>query len=117
MTLLVAGAAGALAPSAAYSQRAAQGDYYEICRRLGFIPGTTPMRRCIQIQRDTDLDPMSALSDYKLAPKSAAPKLPLSDPGGANFSGADSARKLLDSSPEELLLGPDYRSQGQGIYE
>lgn len=100
-----------------FAQTAAPGEYYEICRRLGFIPGTTPMRRCIQIQRDTDLDPLSALSEYKLAPdQSPSPALP-EDRLDGNFSGAESAKKLLESSPEELLLGPDFRPNSQGVYE
>lgn len=109
LTMLVSG------PSIA--QRSAPGEYYETCRRLGFIPGTTPMRRCIQMQRDTDLDPMSALSEYKLVPEPPDASATGKEGPGGNFSGAESARELLESSPEELLLGPDYRSNSQGIYE
>lgn len=98
-------------------QSGVPGDYYETCRKLGFIPGTTPMRRCIQIQRGNDLDPMSALSDYKLLPETSEVLSPSAGVPDGNFSGADSSRTFLESSPEELLLGPDFRANSQGIYE
>ena len=107
----------ALGATPAAGQSSAPGEYYEICRRLGFIPGTTPMRRCIQLQRDNDLDPMNALSDYKLSPETEESLTPSTEVPDGNFAGAESSRKLLESSPEELLLGPDFRSNSQGIYE
>ena len=114
---LLAALALAFGTMHAGGQSGVPGDYYEICRKLGFIPGTTPMRRCIQIQRDNDLDPMNALSDYKLSPETSEALSPSAEVPDGNFSGAESSRKLLESSPEELLLGPDFRANSQGIYE
>lgn len=94
-----------------------QDEYYETCRRLGFLPGTTPMRRCILAQRSIDLDPLNALSDYQLTqPGSAETPAPESGLDG-EFPGARDAEQLLKDTPEGLLLGPDYRARGQGIYE
>lgn len=94
-----------------------QDEYYETCRRLGFLPGTTPMRRCVLTQRSIDLDPLSALSEYQMTqPDSTEPLAPESGLVG-EFPGARDAEKLLKDTPEGLLLGPDYRARGQGIYE
>jgi hypothetical protein len=116
LCLCIAGPFGLLAQtSLAQTSRA---DYYEICRQQGFLPGTTPMRRCIDAQRSIDLDPLNALSDYELTSPDGqeraaegTPELP------DEFPGARSARELLEGTPEDLLLGPDYRARGQGIYE
>jgi hypothetical protein len=89
--------------------------YYEICRRQGYLPGTRPMRRCIDAQRSIDLDPLSALGEYQLTPPHAD-AAPDPDVEG-DFPGAREAEALLKSDPETLLLGPDYRARGQGIYE
>ena len=83
--------------------------------------------------RDIDMDPLSALTEYADNPpapanveptmrnRATAPvgrRVPASERGVVgNLPGARSADKLLDESPEALLLGPDYRAQGQGIYE
>lgn len=95
----------------------ARGDYYEICRRLGFLPGTVPMRRCIDAQRSKDLDPLNALSDYDLTPPDGGGAPAPEDDTSGEFPGARQAEDLLKSTPEGLLLGPDYRARGQGIYE
>lgn len=99
------------------AQSGSIGTYFEICKRLGNIPGTLPMRRCIEEQRAIDNDPLSALSQ----PTPSEPELrgmPILEEGlPGQLPGASSAEELLKSSPERLLLGPDYRSDGQGIYE
>jgi len=99
------------------AQSGSIGTYFEICKRLGNIPGTLPMRRCIEEQRAIDNDPLSALSQ----PAPSEPELrgmPILEEGlPGQLPGASSAEELLKSSPERLLLGPDYRSDGQGIYE
>jgi hypothetical protein len=99
------------------AQSGSIGTYFEICKRLGNIPGTLPMRRCIEEQRAIDNDPLSALSQ----PSPSEPELrgmPILEEGlPGQLPGASSAEELLKSSPERLLLGPDYRSDGQGIYE
>ena len=92
-------------------------EYYETCRRLGFLPGTTPMRRCILAQRSIDLDPLSALSDYQLTQPGSAETPALESGLDGEFPGARDAEKMLKETPEGLLLGPDYRARGQGIYE
>ena len=95
-----------------------QADYYEICRKQGFIPGTTPMRRCISAQRSIDLDPLNALSDYDLTVPDGQERATESPHEFKDeFPGARSAKELLEATPEGLLLGPDFRAQGQGIYE
>jgi hypothetical protein len=99
------------------AQTVAPGGYYEICRRLGFIPNTTPHRRCITKQRDIDLDPLNYLSEYDLIPPAAEQHQTPEEGLAGKLPGATSAEELLKSSPETLLLGPDYRAQGQGIFE
>lgn len=107
----------AVAAGAALGQRTpAHDDYYEICRRQGFLPGTIPMRRCIMDRIGTDLDPLNALAEYQLTPPDTGETPPEADPAG-EFPGAIDAETLLKSTPEALLLGPDYRARGQGIYE
>lgn len=110
--LYLAVAAGAIAQTTW-----AQDEYYQTCLRQGFLPGTTPMRRCILAQRSIDLDPLSALSEYQLTPpdpdETPAPESALKE----EFPGARDAEQLLKDTPEGLLLGPDYRARGQGIYE
>jgi len=92
-------------------------DYYEICRNLGYMPRTVPMRDCIETQRNNDLDPLNALVEHELVPPAAHPPRTPRFQGGADFSGAQSPKDVLDSTPEELLLGPDSRAPSQGIYE
>ena len=94
-----------------------QEEYYETCLRQGFLPGTTPMRRCILAQRAIDLDPLSALAEFQLTPPDPA-QTRAADAGlEGEFPGARDAEEMLKSAPEALLIGPDYRAQGQGIYE
>lgn len=91
--------------------------YFEICKRLGNIPGTVPMRRCIDEQRAIDNDPLSALSE-KAPPERQLRGMPILEEGlPGQLPGARSAEELLKSSPERLLLGPDNRPDGQSIYE
>ena len=99
------------------AQSGSIGTYFEICKRLGNIPGTLPMRRCIEEQRAIDNDPLSALS--QTAPSEPELRgMPILEEGlPGQLPGASSAEELLKSSPERLLLGPDYRSDGQGFYE
>lgn len=109
---LAAAAGGAMGQATPESH-----DYFEICRQQGYLPGTIPMRRCIEAQRGTDLDPLNALSEYQLtAPDSDEDSTAESGLTG-EFPGAREAEALLKSTPEGLLLGPDYRARGQGIYE
>lgn len=100
-----------------WAQSGSADAYFDICKRLGNIPGTVPMRRCIDEQRAIDNDPLSALSQ---SPPSE-PELrgmPILEEGlPGRLPGASSAEELLKSTPERLLLGPDYRSDSQGIYE
>ena len=64
-----------------------------------------------------DLDPLDALSEYQLTlPGDGETRAAEPGPAG-EFPGARYAEDLLKSTPEGLLLGPDYRAQGQGIYE
>lgn len=101
----------------AFAQYGSPDNYFDICKRLGNIPGTRPMRRCIEEQRAIDNDPLSALSE---TPPSE-PQLrgmPILEEGlPGQLPGASSAEELLKSSPEQLLLGPDNRPTGQSIYE
>lgn len=92
-------------------------DYYEICRRQGYLPGTTPMRRCIEANRSNDLDPLNALVEHELIPPDAAKKRSAGTEADVDFSGAQPPTPALDRTPEELLLGPDYRAPFQGISE
>lgn len=104
-------------PGAAAQSTPSHDEYFDICRRLGFLPGRAPMRRCILEQRSIDLDPLSALDAYQLTPPDPAEQ-GAAEPGPeGNFPGAQSAEELLKSTPDELLLGHDYRARGQGIYE
>ena len=104
-------------PGPSWAQPGAAESYFEICKRLGNIPGTAPMRRCIEEQRAIDIDPLSALSQ----PSPSDPELrgmPILEEGlPGRLPGASSAEELLKSTPERLLLGPDFRSEGQGVYE
>lgn len=97
------------------AQSLTTGEYYRTCERLGFIPGTTPMRRCIQQQRAIDLDPMSALQEFG-STGSGTPQPP---PGARRDQSSQdrSIDQLIEQSPESLLLGPDHRAPSQGIYE
>jgi hypothetical protein len=95
----------------------ASGDYFEICRRQGYLYGTLPMRRCIDAQRGRDLDPLNALDEYQLSPPDSGEDSTTESDLTGEFPGARQAEALLKSTPERLLLGPDYRAQGQGIYE
>jgi hypothetical protein len=82
------------------------------------MPGTTPMRRCIDARRSIDLDPLNALSDYELTSPNGQERAADGAPEFEDdFSGARSAKELLEATPEDLLLGPDHRVNGQGIYE
>lgn len=103
------------AASVALAQSQTTGEYYRTCERLGFIPGTMPMRRCIQQQRAIDLDPMSALQELG-STGSGTPQPP---PGARRDQSSQdrSIDQLIEQSPESLLLGPDHRPPGQGIYE
>ncbi|MCG8544132.1 MAG: hypothetical protein MJE12_07990 [Alphaproteobacteria bacterium] len=92
-------------------------EYFVICQRLGYLPGTRPMRRCIEHQRATDLDPLNALTEFD-ATGSGSARPPLPPAGRPNPApGEHSIDRLLEQSPESLLLGPDNRPAGQGIYE
>ena len=103
-------------------------DYFEICRKLGYYPNTTPMRDCIEAKRNNDLDPLNALVEYDLIPPAAQQRQSPRYEADADFSGAESPKGVLERSPEELLLGrertpeelllgPGYRAPYQGIYE
>ena len=92
-------------------------EYFVICQRLGYLPGTRPMRRCIEVQRTNDLDPLNALTDFDATGTGSA-RPPLPPAGRPNPSPGDhSVDRLLEQSPESLLLGPDHRAPGQGIHE
>lgn len=100
-----------------WAQSGSMGTYFEICKRLGNIPGTVPMRRCIEEQRAIDNDPLSALSETA-RPDRELRGMPILEEGlPGRLPGASSAEELLKSSPERLLLGPDNRPDGQSIYE
>ncbi len=100
-----------------FAQMSPSEDYYEICRKLGYYPKTTPMRDCIEAKRSNDLDPLNALIEYDLVPPSAQNIQSSRYGKGADFSGAQSPNDDVERTPEELLLGPDYRAPYQGIYE
>ena len=92
-------------------------EYFAICPRLGYLPGTPPMRRCIEHQRATDLDPLNALTEFDATGSgSARPALPPAARPNP-YPSDHSIDRLLEQSPESLLLGPDFRAPGQGIYE
>ena len=92
-------------------------DYFEICRRFGYLPGTWAMRRCIEAQRAADIDPLSGLRETPPKPTAPTSGPYLEESLPDKMPGAQSAEELLKSSPEHLLLGPDWRAPGQGIYE
>lgn len=101
----------------AWAQSDSIGTYFETCKRLGNIPGTFPMRRCIEKQRAIDNDPLSALTQ-PTRPEPELRGMPILEEGlPGQLPGASSAEELLKSSPERLLLGPDDRPDGQSIYE
>lgn len=100
-----------------WAQSGSMGTYFEICKRLGNIPGTVPMRRCIEEQRAIDNDPLSALSETA-PPDRQIRGMPILEEGlPGRLPGASSAEEMLKSSPERLLLGPDNRPDGQSIHE
>ena len=113
LTLMVSSAG----MGSSWAQSGSMSTYFEICKRLGNIPGTVPMRRCIEEQRAIDNDPLSALSE-KAPPERQMRGMPILEEGlPGRLPGASSAEELLKSSPERLLLGPDNRPDGQSIYE
>ncbi len=100
-----------------WAQSGSMGTYFEICKRLGNIPGTMPMRRCIEEQRAVDNDPLSALSGTE-PPDRQLRGMPILEEGlPGRLPGASSAEELLKSSPERLLLEPDTVPDGESNYE
>lgn len=100
-----------------WAQSGSPDTYFDICKRLGNLPGTVPMRRCIEEQREIDNDPLSALSETPPSDPQLR-GMPILEEGlPGQLPGASSAEELLKSSPEQLLLGPDNRPTGQSIYE
>ena len=88
-----------VAAGSAFGQETpAHDEYYEICRERGYLPGTTPMRRCIMAQRAADLDPLSALSEYQLAPPDPAEADGAESGLKGEFPGARSAEALLSGT-------------------
>ena len=75
------------------------------------------MRRCIQEKRGNDLDPLNALVEYDLIPPAAHKPQSAGQEESAEFSGAKRPIDVLERTPEELLMGPEYRAPYQGIYE